>query len=81
MPKFDDIQIGRVLLSQSAVPRANSTLRTTPPSLTAAFAARHDDGVWNALCDFLGVPVPDGPYPRENSTEQFQARSAARAEA
>ena len=34
---------------------------------------------WGPLCDFLGVPVPDTPYPRENSTEQFQARSAAMA--
>jgi hypothetical protein len=32
---------------------------------------------WEPLCEFLGVPVPEGPYPRENSTEQFQARVAA----
>lgn len=32
---------------------------------------------WGPLCKFLGVPAPDTPYPRENSTEQFQARSAA----
>lgn len=31
---------------------------------------------WGPLCAFLGVPVPDTPYPRENSTEQFQARNA-----
>lgn len=31
---------------------------------------------WGPLCDFLGVPVPDTPYPRENTTEQFQARIA-----
>ncbi|WP_293457469.1 sulfotransferase family protein [Phenylobacterium sp.] len=29
---------------------------------------------WAPLCAFLGVPVPDTPFPRENSTEQFQAR-------
>jgi hypothetical protein len=29
---------------------------------------------WEPLCQFLGVPVPDTPYPRENTTEQFQAR-------
>jgi hypothetical protein len=28
---------------------------------------------WEPLCAFLGVPVPDTPYPRENSTRQFQA--------
>jgi hypothetical protein len=30
---------------------------------------------WGPLCDFLGVPAPDTPYPRENSTEQFQSRA------
>jgi hypothetical protein len=31
---------------------------------------------WDRLCDFLGVPVPDTPYPRENTREQFQDRVA-----
>lgn len=26
---------------------------------------------WEPLCDFLGVPVPDTPYPRTNSKEEF----------
>lgn len=29
---------------------------------------------WEPLCQFLGCPVPDEPYPRVNSTEDFQAR-------
>jgi hypothetical protein len=29
---------------------------------------------WGPLCDFLGVPAPDTPYPRENSREVFAAR-------
>lgn len=32
---------------------------------------------WEPLCRFLGVAVPDAPYPRENTTEQFQARVAS----
>ena len=32
---------------------------------------------WGPLCAFLGVPVPDTPYPRENSTQEFQTRVAA----
>ena len=28
---------------------------------------------WDPLCRFLGVPVPDVPYPRSNSREQFAA--------
>ena len=29
---------------------------------------------WEPLCSFLGVPVPDQPYPNTNSTAEFQAR-------
>ena len=32
---------------------------------------------WEPLCAFLGVPVPETSYPRENSREDFQARAAA----
>ena len=32
---------------------------------------------WPRLCKFLGVPVPDAPYPSENSTAEFQARVRA----
>jgi hypothetical protein len=32
---------------------------------------------WDRLCAFLGVPVPDAPYPSENSTAEFQARANA----
>jgi hypothetical protein len=28
---------------------------------------------WDPLCRFLGVPRPEGPFPRVNSTEQFWA--------
>ncbi|MBA3812104.1 MAG: sulfotransferase family protein [Caulobacteraceae bacterium] len=29
---------------------------------------------WGPLCEFLGVPVPDGPMPKVNTTEEFRAR-------
>jgi hypothetical protein len=29
---------------------------------------------WEPLCDFLGVPVPDGPFPRTNDSASFRAR-------
>lgn len=29
---------------------------------------------WEPLCAFLGVPVPDTPFPSENSTDAFKAR-------
>lgn len=28
---------------------------------------------WEPLCRFLGVPAPETPFPRTNSTEEFQA--------
>jgi len=33
---------------------------------------------WEPLCDFLGVPVPDEPYPSENSRAAFLQRVAER---
>jgi hypothetical protein len=30
---------------------------------------------WEPLCKFLGVPVPDVPYPRGNDSEQFKERT------
>lgn len=32
---------------------------------------------WDPLCAFLGVPVPDGPMPKVNSTEEFVGRLKA----
>lgn len=32
---------------------------------------------WGRLCEFLGVPVPNEPYPSENSRQEFIGRSAA----
>jgi hypothetical protein len=32
---------------------------------------------WEPLCEFLGVPVPATPYPRVNTTDDFQARLGA----
>jgi hypothetical protein len=30
---------------------------------------------WAPLCDRLGVPVPDEPFPRTNTTEEFRAHN------
>lgn len=44
--------------------------KTVPADRLLVFEAK--DG-WVPLCNFLGVPVPDEPYPRTNTTEEFQA--------
>jgi len=50
-------------------------LATAPKERLVVWSAR--DG-WGPLCKALGVPVPDEPFPRANTTEEFQARIAAR---
>jgi len=57
--------------------RHNDEVRRTVPA-EKLLEYRPGDG-WEPLCAFLGVPVPDAPYPKTNSTEEFQARVAARA--
>lgn len=44
------------------------------PARLLIFEARQG---WEPLCDFLGVPVPDVPYPRTNSREEMLERIAA----
>ena len=45
--------------------------QTIAPERLLIFQA--GDG-WEPLCRFLGVPVPDEPYPHVNSTDEFRAR-------
>jgi hypothetical protein len=47
--------------------------RLIPPDRLLVFRA--SDG-WEPLCRFLGVPVPSVPYPRVNTTEEFQQHFA-----
>ena len=46
---------------------------TVPPERLLVFEVSQG---WEPLCAFLGVPTPSTPYPRENSTEQFQSRTS-----
>ena len=49
--------------------------RLCDPDRLLVFQA--SDG-WGPLCEFLGQPVPDEPYPRTNTTEEFQSNSRRR---
>jgi hypothetical protein len=44
--------------------------RTIPPERLLVYEVGEG---WEPLCRFLGVPAPDAPFPRENTTEKFQA--------
>jgi hypothetical protein len=53
----------------------NARVRATiPPERLLVYEVAQG---WGPLCDFLGVPVPDGPMPKVNSTEEFQANVRA----
>ena len=51
----------------------NRRVRETVPA-ERLLVYRPGDG-WEPLCAFLGCEVPAEPYPRVNTTEEFQNRS------
>jgi hypothetical protein len=54
----------------------NAAVRREVPA-DRLFVCEADVG-WPALCDFLGVPVPDEPYPHLNDPAGFWGRVEAR---
>lgn len=57
---------------------AKTAYRRNADAVRATFPARrllvHDLGSgWGPLCDFLGVAVPDAPYPVSNAPDAFHA--------
>ena len=63
-----------IAVYEANVARARATV---PQERLIEFDAR--DG-WAPLCAALGVPVPDEPYPRVNTTEEFFERWRRRAD-
>ncbi len=54
--------------------RHNEEVRKTiPPERLLVYEAGQG---WEPLCRFLGVEVPETPYPQENTTEKFKAKRA-----
>ena len=43
----------------------NHVKQTVPPNRLLVFEPKQG---WQPLCDFLDVPVPEGPFPHENDT-------------
>jgi hypothetical protein len=54
--------------------RHNAEVRAAIPS-SRLLEWRASDG-WAPLCDALGVPVPDEPFPVTNTTEEWLSRRA-----
>jgi len=55
LPSMKDAQCAWALLLHSAVPRANYTLRTVPPTLSKEYAAAYDEAVWECFCAITGA--------------------------
>ena len=55
LPHLSDLQCSWVLLSWSATPRANHTVRILPPSQSEFYATRHDARLWEAFCELLNA--------------------------
>jgi hypothetical protein len=66
----DDLGRDNVL----AVLRAHEAdvIASVPPSELLVFDVAEG---WGPLCDFLGVTVPETPFPRTNTTEEFRQSS------
>jgi hypothetical protein len=43
--------------------------RTIPPERLLVFEPEQG---WLPLCEFLGVPIPETPFPHTNTTEEFR---------
>lgn len=54
----------------AAVDAWNADVRATAPA-DRLLIWRTGDG-WEPICDALGLPVPDEPFPHVNSTEEFR---------
>ena len=48
----------------------NRVIETVPAGKLLIFNVKEG---WKPLCDFLGVPVPDKPFPRANNTKEWNA--------
>ena len=53
IPTVTDFQCAWQILSQSANPRANRSMRTLPPTLSAEYCHAHDEGSWSTAIVLL----------------------------
>lgn len=59
--------------AKAAYERHNAAVRAAVPA-DRLVDWQPGDG-WGPLCDTLGVPVPDEPFPHSNTTEEFRSRT------
>ena len=82
--KLPDLQCAWVMLSMSAVPRANHMIRMVPPSQSGTYAQAHDTALWECFCRLCGATgLQDDTLARDIATlpgrlSGLGLRSAAR---
>ena len=57
-------------LAQMYTDWVNRVKETVPAEKLLVFNVKQG---WKPLCDFLGVPVPDTPFPRANNTDTYRS--------
>jgi len=67
-PLFEDRLADRAYMTSVFTRHIEQVQAAFPPDRLLTYRA--GDG-WAPLCEFLGVPVPDQPYPRDNSSKDF----------
>lgn len=65
-PGLDESRLARAFNAHNDAVR-----RTIPSRQLLVFEVREG---WPRLCDFLGTPIPDEPFPRTNDREEFWDR-------
>jgi Sulfotransferase domain len=53
--------------------RNQQVIDALPPERLLVYSPKEG---WEPLCSFLGVPVPDGPFPRVNSRDELEQASS-----
>ena len=65
---FGDRVNDRAFMADWFTRRNQAVIDVLPPERLLVFSPKHG---WEPLCEFLGVPVPDAPFPRVNSRDDF----------
>ena len=69
---FGDRVRDRAFMTEWFVRRNQSVIDALPPERLLVFSPKEG---WEPLCGFLGVPVPNEPFPRINSRDELNAHS------
>jgi hypothetical protein len=69
---FGGKKADRAFMTEWFTRRNREVIETLPPERLLVF---HPKEGWEPLCEFLGVPVPEAPFPRVNSRDELGSQS------